>query len=390
MIALLGRVGRRSSAGRRCARPRDERARAPRRSPALALLAVFAVATTVGPFSDITVNDLYVYEQYAILLHDGQLPYVDFGFEYPPLAALPLWLAGRVRPRPGVDRVDLRRAHGALPRRRPAARRAPGRRRPRRADGGLAARADAGADRRVACARTSTRCRSRSRWPACSRSRASATTSASCCSASGTMTKLFPGLLAVVALVWLARARRVARRAARRRDLRRGRRRDLAAARRARATSTRFEFHLDRPGADRVDAGERAVRARRLGRHRHEPAPGPLQVKRPRRRSRRRRRGAVRARCSCSRWRRSCCSPRAGPSARHMVLCGFAALLAFVTLGKVFSPQYVIWLAPFAALAWVWGQRAVALLVGRGDRAHARRVPEPLLRPHQRRDGRRA
>ena len=46
-----------------------------------------------------------------------------------------------------------------------------------------------------------------------------------------------------------------------------------------------------------------------------------------------------------------------------MVLCGFAALLAFVTLGKVFSPQYVIWLAPFAALAWVWGRRAVALLV---------------------------
>ncbi len=29
----------------------------------------------------------------------------------------------------------------------------------------------------------------------------------------------------------------------------------------------------------------------------------------------------------------------------------------------MFSPQYVIWLAPFAALAWVWGQRAVALLV---------------------------
>jgi hypothetical protein len=51
------------------------------------------------------------------------------------------------------------------------------------------------------------------------------------------------------------------------------------------------------------------------------------------------------------------------PGPRHVVLCGFAALLAFVTLGKVFSPQYVIWLAPFAALAWVWGQRAAALLV---------------------------
>jgi hypothetical protein len=52
---------------------------------------------------------------------------------------------------------------------------------------------------------------------------------------------------------------------------------------------------------------------------------------------------------------------RAG-DVRHLVLTGFAALLAFVTLGKVFSPQYVIWLAPFAALAWVWRQRAVALL----------------------------
>jgi hypothetical protein len=39
------------------------------------------------------------------------------------------------------------------------------------------------------------------------------------------------------------------------------------------------------------------------------------------------------------------------PDAHHLVLCGFAALLAFVTLGKVFSPQYVIWLAPFAALS---------------------------------------
>ena len=45
---------------------------------------------------------------------------------------------------------------------------------------------------------------------------------------------------------------------------------------------------------------------------------------------------------------------------RDLVLSATASVLAFVALGKVLSPQYVIWLAPFAALAWVWRQRAVA------------------------------
>jgi len=64
-------------------------------APAIALAALWAVATTVGPFSDTTVNDLFVYRSYADVLADGQLPFLDFDFEYPPLAALPLGLAAR-------------------------------------------------------------------------------------------------------------------------------------------------------------------------------------------------------------------------------------------------------------------------------------------------------
>jgi len=63
-----------------------------RAGPALALVALYALATTVGPTSDTSVNDLYVYSVFNGLLGDGQIPYRDFGFEYPPLALLPIAL----------------------------------------------------------------------------------------------------------------------------------------------------------------------------------------------------------------------------------------------------------------------------------------------------------
>jgi hypothetical protein len=47
---------------------------------------------------------------------------------------------------------------------------------------------------------------------------------------------------------------------------------------------------------------------------------------------------------------------------RHLVVCAFAAILAFVALGKVLSPQFMIWLAPFAAVLAVWRMWAPALL----------------------------
>lgn len=52
-----------------------------------------------------------------------------------------------------------------------------------------------------------------------------------------------------------------------------------------------------------------------------------------------------------------------GGDVRRLVLCSFAAVLAFMALGKVLSPQFVAWTIPFAALAWAWRARVVALLV---------------------------
>jgi len=325
----------------------------------LALLVAYAVATTTGPFSDITVNDLYVYGVYTNLLGDGQLPYVDFGFEYPPLAAIPLWLAGV----PGRDPATFAWSFGVLMAicllagQQLAA---------RLAGGGRAGLTVAwllvltpvvvGAAVRthfdplpIAIALAGLLALSRERHDL-----------GFVLLGIGTMTKLFPGLLAVIALAWL---------------LGRG---DRRAALRGGAIFAAvviaislplsgagyvdsFRFHLDRPvqiestpasvlfalgGSDVTGTNLRPDRFKSNGLDGGHAdavealfgllvlmAVGPIVLL-----------GAHR------------------PDPRHMVLCGFAALLAFITLGKVFSPQYVIWLAPFAALAWVWGQRAVALL----------------------------
>ena len=325
-----------------------------------ALLAVFAVATTVGPFADITVNDLYVYEQYARLLHDGQMPYRDFGFEYPPLAALPLWLAGVF----GRDPQAIEWTFGVLM----ASCLVAGQQLAARLAGGgrdgltvawllVLSPVLIGASVRthfdplpIAIALGGLLLLARERRDL-----------AFLLLGLGTMTKLFPGLLAVVALVWLAG------------------RGEWRAAIRAGAIFTAvvlaislpfagagyvdsFQFHLDRPvqiestaasvlfalgGSDVTGTNLRPDRFKSNGLDGgHAETVEALFALLL---------AAVMAAIVLLAARR--------PGIRHLVLCGFAALLAFVTLGKVFSPQYVIWLAPFAALAWVWGQRAVAALV---------------------------
>ena len=50
------------------------------------------------------------------------------------------------------------------------------------------------------------------------------------------------------------------------------------------------------------------------------------------------------------------------PDARGLALAGFGAAAAMVSLGKVVSPQFMLWLVPLAALAWAWGMRALAVV----------------------------
>jgi hypothetical protein len=55
--------------------------------------------------------------------------------------------------------------------------------------------------------------------------------------------------------------------------------------------------------------------------------------------------------------RRSADTPR---GARDLVLGALAATVAFACLGKVLSPQYLVWVVPLAALALAWRMRLLA------------------------------
>ncbi len=324
-----------------------------------ALACLYALATATGPFSDVTVNDLYVYGIYADLLHAGGLPYVDFAFEYPPLAALPIWLAGV----PGLGDARYEVSFAVLM---GACLVAGQQIAARLAGGGRAGVTVAwllvlapvliGASLRthfdalpIAIALAGLLALSRDRHAL-----------GFALLGAGTMTKLFPGLLAAVALAWLAgRGQwRVA--------LRGG----LVFAAVVLAISLplagagyveSFTFHLDRPvqiestpasvlfalgGSEVTGTNLRPDRFKSNGLDGgHADLVAAIFAV------------LVLLALAAVAW----LATRRG-DARHMVMAGFAALLAFVTLGKVFSPQYVIWLAPFAALAWAWGRRAVALL----------------------------
>jgi hypothetical protein len=65
--------------------------------PALAValaVVVWAIPLQIGVYADAVITDVPTYQRAYDLIASGQIPYVDFSLEYPPLAAGLFWLAG--------------------------------------------------------------------------------------------------------------------------------------------------------------------------------------------------------------------------------------------------------------------------------------------------------
>ena len=336
--------------------------------PVALLLFGWALTLWVAPWSDETVNDLFVYRTFAEPFLSGSLPYRDIAFEYPPLAAPAIALPGVL----GTDAEPFRWAYAAWTLLAAAA---------VVVLCGALARATGGDERRAmlgaalmpvlcgALLRTHfdlfpvalllagllLLCRERPR-------------SGLAVLGAGAMTKAFPLAAVPIALTWLAaRAGRavgqaeVAFAAA-----------DAALAAVAVAISAdgaldAVRYHLDRPvqvestpalvllGLDQAGLGE----AISVASHRSDGLLHPasdaitwlfaaafvalvafLCV-----------RLAARSRAELA---------KRDLARRDLVLAALAATAGFAVLGKVLSPQFVIWVLPLGALAFAWRLHALA------------------------------
>ncbi len=333
-------------------------------APALALLLLgWALTRWVMPWADETVNDLFVYRAFAEPVLEGGVPYRDVFFEYPPLAAPVIALPGLAGTSEEAFRIafavwTLLAAAGVV-----------------LLCGALAERG--GGERRLAmlaAALMPLLCGALLRthfdlaplvvtlaglWLLC----AGRARSGLALIGVGAMIKGFPLVVAPVALAWLVA---------------RGLRREALQAAAACAAvvavvalaalavspagaTDAVSYHFERPvqveslpalallGLDAAGLGEaRSVSSYRSDGLEH-PAGDGLSV-------------ALLFTLAAVVVAITSAVARA-PSERNLVLGGLAAVAAFATLGKVLSPQFVIWVLPLGALALAWRLHALAAAV---------------------------
>lgn len=324
-------------------------------APAVALAAVFTVVTTTGPLADDSISDLFVYQRYAEGVLDGARPYAQLGFEYPPLALAPMVFPDLGRP----DAAGFELRFGAL-----------------MLLAALAVQALAGAlgGRRAAwlCVTLPLLAGAllRTRFDLVPvalllgglvlvlRARPAAGMAVL---GVGTATKLFPALAAGLVLVWLVAA-------GRRTEAVRGTAAFVLVVAAACLPFAgdgfldQFRFHLDRPvqiestpasvvwavgGSEITGHPVRPDRFKSNGLEGGAAGAVTLGF-------------ALLLALTLGVIAGLLARVRGAVALQRAVL---AALLAFVALGKVLSPQYLIWLLPLAALAWARGDRAVPALV---------------------------
>ena len=327
----------------------------------LLLCAGWAATLWLTPFSDERVNDLFVYREFAAPVLGGALPYRDVFFEYPPLAAaavalpglagtgedvfraafacwglllagLTVLLCGALAVRTGGDRTRALFAAASLPL-------------------FLGALVRTHFDLAPVVLMLAALALLLERRPR----------SGMAVLGLAAMTKGFPIVAAPAALVWVAG----------RHD-----RRALWASAGALVAALALpalvamalspsgargavEFHLERPVQveslpatgivllDALGAGEaRSVQSHRSDGLEHPAAAAPVGI------------GLALMLAAIS---AAAAFSAGGP--RDLVLAALTAVLAFAALGKVLSPQYLLWLVPLGALAFAWRMHALAAVL---------------------------
>jgi glycosyl transferase family 87 len=330
-----------------------------------ALAVAWAAIFLVGPWADERVTDLFIYHSVAQALLHGSLPYRDFAFEYPPLAAPVLALPGLA----GGGAEGYRLAFGGAILAAAALLVA--------LCGRLAERT--GGDPRramVVAAAAPLLCGAMIRthfdlvavtvtMGALAALAGGRVRTAFALLGIGAATKAFPLVVAPVALSWLLarRRRREALRGAAALALVIGAVAVTALALSPDGAADSVRYHLERPvqvestpalallaldGAGIGDA--RSVHSHRSDGLEH-PASGVVTALEGLLLA-----AVVAALCAAAARRED----DGAADARRLVLASLAAVVACIAFAKVLSPQFLLWLVPLGALALAWGELLLA------------------------------